>query len=294
VFIRVRPRLTNLNLKLRAGITFPLLTERTTRERKEVSQRPSPSSRSVSFPKTRPLLIAALLVYSACAGTAPRQTAERGATTPTPEQPQSAAATPAPAGTDASPEAAPAPALADVQDALARIYHDAVTLQASRVTPFVVGDFNGDDSQDIAVIVTPARGKLPKINSEYANWLVGDPQKVVPSEVRGDVKIFPKRPEPVVVRQDDVLLAVIHGYRQEGWRNPMSAQTYLLRNAAGYEMRALPAGSVPAAATDKGGLPELRGDVIWETLAGESGFVYWTGAKYAWAGAAGHGLRQAP
>jgi hypothetical protein len=32
----------------------------------------------------------------------------------------------------------------------------------------------------------------------------------------------------------------------------------------------------------------LRGDVIWEALAGEVGFIYWTGAKYAWSGPAGH------
>lgn len=258
---------------------FPLLTERTTRELKEVSQRPSPSRRSGSFTKTRLIPFAALLVFSGCARTAPRQAAEGNAPTPTPAQSQTAAAAPSPAGADANQVAAPA--LADVQGALARVYHDAVTLHTGRATSFVVGDFNGDDSQDIAVVVTPARGQLPKINSEYASWLVGDPQKVVPPEVRGDVKIFPKRPEPVVVRQDDLLLAVIHGYRLEGWRDPMATQTFLLRNAVGDEMRARPA-------TGAGGQPQLRGDVIWETLAGKTGFIYWTGAKYAWSGAGVH------
>jgi hypothetical protein len=181
-----------------------------------------------------------------------------------------------------------APSPAEVQGALARIYHDAVILQAGRGTPFVVGDFNGDASQDIAVVVTPARGKLPEINSEYASWLVGDPRKVELPEVRGDVKVFPKRPEPVVVRQDDVLLAVIHGYQKDGWRNPLSAQSFLLRDAVGDEMRPRSAEIVLASTTDQGRLPQLRGDVIGETLAGETGFIYWTGAKYAWSGPASH------
>ena len=38
------------------------------------------------------------------------------------------------------------------------------------------------------------------------------------------------------------------------------------------------------AAPDKGKLPQLRGDVIRERLAGADGFIYWTGAKYAWSG----------
>ena len=42
------------------------------------------------------------------------------------------------------------------------------------------------------------------------------------------------------------------------------------------------------AATDKARLPQLRGDVIVERLAGGDGFIYWTGANYAWSGPASH------
>jgi hypothetical protein len=259
-----------------------------------VSQRPNPSRRGGNFPKPRFLLIAALLAFAACAETERRQPAGGGTPTPTSEPPQAAVATPPQAGPGANPDAAAAPSPAEVQGALARLYHDAVTLQADRPTPFVVGDFNGDDSEDIAVVVTPARGQLPKINSEYASWLVGDPQKVVLPEVRGDVRIFPKRPEPVVVRQDDILLAVIHGYRKEGWRNPLSTQTFLLKNAVGDGIRSRPAGSVPDAPAGKGAPPQPRGDVIWETLAGKTGFIYWTGAKYAWSGAGAHEQGRGP
>lgn len=250
------------------------------RERKDVSKSLNLSCQIKIFLKLCLLLFAAVFVPTACTQTAQVQSARDNSPTPTPQQAQTTAAAPAAAAPAASPSATPP--LTDVQGALTRIYHDTVTLQASRGTPFVVGDFNGDDSQDIAMVVTPAKGKLPKLNSEYASWLVGDPQKVVLPEVHGDVKVFPKQTEPVVVRQDDLLLVVIHGYQKAGWRNPLSAQTFLLRNAVGEEIQTRPAESVQAATANKGRLPQLRGDVIWETLSGEPGFIYWTGAKYAW------------
>lgn len=251
-----------------------------------MSKRPAQSHRGRIFPSLCLLLIVASVVLMACTETPQQPPVKDGSTTPTP-QPQTADAPPAQPQPDASPSATPPP-LADVQGALQRIYHDAVILQTSRDTPFVVGDFNGDDSQDIAIVVTPAKGKLPNINSEYASWLVGDPRRVMLPEVRGDVKVFPKRPEPVVVRQDDTLLAVIHGYQKEGWRNRLSAQTFLLKNAVGDELRTRSARSALASTAERERLPQLRGDVIWETLAGEAGFIYWTGAKYAWAGPASH------
>ncbi|HEX7317212.1 MAG TPA: hypothetical protein VF297_25150 [Pyrinomonadaceae bacterium] len=255
-----------------------------------MSKRLRPSYPCGNFLKLCLLLTAA--ACAACAGSARRQSSREAP--PAPRQPQAAAATPARAEPVAHPAAAPTPRLEEVQGALARVYRDAVTVRASGGTPFVVGDFNGDDSQDIAVVVTPARGKLPRLNSEYASWLVGDPRKVVPPEVRGDVKVFPKKPEPVVVREDDVLLAVIHGYQKEGWRNQLSAQTFLLRNAVGAEMIPLKARSAAHAADEKGKLPQLRGDVIWETLAGAPGFIYWTGARYAWFDPSDRQQRQAP
>ena len=245
------------------------------------------SRRSAAFMNLCLLLFAAAFALTACTENAQPQSVKNVPATPTPQQPQTAAATPAEARPDAAPSATPPP-LADAQGALARVYHDAVTLQTSRDTPFVVGDFNGDGSQDIALVVTPAKGKLPQINSEFASWLVGDPQTVKASEVRGDVKVFPKRPEPVVVQQDDVLLAVIHGYQKDGWRNRLAAQTFLLRNAVGDGMRTRSAEGVMNSTADRAGLPQLRGDVIGEALAGEVGFIYWTGAKYAWAAPDAH------
>jgi hypothetical protein len=71
------------------------------------------------------------------------------------------------------------PALAEVDEAVKRVCVNAVTIDTSQSTPFIVGDFNGDGSEDLAVIVRPAPGALPRLNSEYANWISEDPRKVV-------------------------------------------------------------------------------------------------------------------
>ncbi|HEY0406227.1 MAG TPA: hypothetical protein VGC89_10895, partial [Pyrinomonadaceae bacterium] len=66
----------------------------------------------------------------------------------------------------------PPPKPEEVSAVVARVYKDAVTVDAGRQPLFVVGDFNGDDSQDIAVVVRPAKGKLEELNSEVANWIL--------------------------------------------------------------------------------------------------------------------------
>lgn len=226
------------------------------------------------------LLVAVSVILTACTETA-QPLAKDGSTMPTPQQTSAATAVPAQTVPSAASSATPSAPLAEVQSALKRVYHDTVILETSHRTPFVIGDFNGDDSPDIAIVVTPAKGKLSQLNSDLASWLIGDPQKVLLPEVRGDVKVLPKQ-SPVTVQQGDVLLAVIHGYQKEGWRNPLSAQTYLLRNAVGDEMEARQAREIIRTAAHREKLPSLRGDVIRERLTGQNGFIYWTGSKYAW------------
>ena len=155
----------------------------------------------------------------------------------------------------------PSPTDTEVREAILRNYEDAAVIDSSRPTPFLVGDFNGDNSEDIAIVVKPGKGKLSKLNSEYANWILEDPRQ--PLHVR-DLKT---RPAPVTVSDKDSLLAVIHGVKSEGWRSAIAKQTYLLKNAAGesFEKQS-----------------SRRGDVIREKLDGADGVIYFTGAKYAW------------
>src|ERR1041384_752448 len=153
----------------------------------------------------------------------------------------------------------------DVRNAITRLYKNAVLIDSSR---YCIGDFNGDGIQDIAVVVRPADGSLDELNSEVANWILEDPQKIV-------------LPDLTRVQQSDTLLAVLHGFGPAGWRDPQARQTYLLRNVGGANMRTQQLAD--ALKTVRGrSLMRLRGGVINESIAGETGFLYYTGAKYAW------------
>ena len=114
------------------------------------------------------------------------------------------------------------PTEAELREVIRRNYEDAVTIDNSQSVPFLTGDFNGDGSEDIAIVVKPAKGKVSELNSEYVNWILEDPRQVnAPGQKR----------QPVKVSSDDSLLAVIHGYERQGWRSNLARQTYLLKNA---------------------------------------------------------------
>lgn len=147
---------------------------------------------------------------------------------------------------------------------------------------FVVGDFNGDGSQDIAVVVKPGKGMLPELNSEYANWIREDPVEVGKLAAHAHEQQSIKKRKPTVVTARDNLLAVIHGYQAAGWRDPKATQTYLLKNAVGEKLSAQSSASLLSDTANRQQLPRLRGDVIRETLNGIPGLLYWTGARYAW------------
>ena len=177
-------------------------------------------------------------------------------------EPRSAAAS-RPATAEPVYKSGPQPTETELREAIRRNYEDAVTIDNSRPAHFLVGDFNGDNSEDIAVVVRPGKGKLKEINSEYVNW--------IPEDLH--------RPKAVSIGSSDVLLAVIHGHEREGWRNPMARQTYLLKNAVGDEFVKQAGRELNK---ENKALPRFRGDVIREKVDGTAGLIFWTGAKYAW------------
>jgi len=180
----------------------------------------------------------------------------------------------------ATTEVAPPQSTNELQGITGRIYKEAVTVDSSRHDNFVVGDFNGDGSQDIAVVVKPAKGMLTELNSEYANWIREDPFEV--AKLAADEQQSSKKRKPTVVTARDNLLAVIHGYQTGGWRDPKANQTYLLKNAVGEKLSTERSESLRSDTANTQPLPPLRGDVIRETLNGTPGLLYWTGARYAW------------
>ena len=162
-------------------------------------------------------------------------------------------------------QAAQPPTDAELRTVIKRNYEDVVTIDDSRAIPFMIGDFNGDSSEDIAVVVKPR--KLSDLNSEYVNWILEDPHHLEQSSRN--------------VRQNDLLLAVIHGHKGEGWRHEFARQTYLLKNAVGTDLETMSIKQLRSFG-ESSKLPPIRGDVIREKQEGNSGIIYWTGGKYAW------------
>ncbi len=152
------------------------------------------------------------------------------------------------------------PRLDEVQDVVKRIFKDAALLDTSRNSNFITGDFNGDSSQDIAVILKPAPGKLSQMNEEIPAWIVNT---------------------PLHIGENEPLLAVVHGYGPNGWRDPQATQTFLLKNAVGSSPKAEDKNQFVTANRGKK-LPRLRGDLIGEVLRGKPGYLYYADATYAW------------
>ncbi len=146
----------------------------------------------------------------------------------------------------------PAPPKArDVRAAIERVFGKAVTVDPARAA---AGDFNGDDSEDLAVAARAAPAMLEQVNHDLANWTLQDAAA--------------PRPARVTVAREDTLLAVVHGYGAAGWRDPQARQSYLVRHGA----------ARPRVARDAHGLA----DVLVDDAPGHPGFLYWSGARYVW------------
>jgi hypothetical protein len=162
------------------------------------------------------------------------------------------------------------PTIAEVQDAVKRVFKEAAVLDAGKAPAFVAGDFNGDQSPDLAVILTPVPEKLAELNEDYPNWILRDPFASAEARV-------PR----LKVALSDTLLAVIHGYGSNGWRDSQATQTFLLKNAVGSGLRVRATKEALASSPGKK-VPLLRGDVIGEVIGNTPGYLYFAGAGYSW------------
>lgn len=164
----------------------------------------------------------------------------------------------------------PPPDLNQVQQAVKRVFKDSAEVDVSGQPSFVSGDFNGDLSQDLAVVVKPIAGKLAVINEELPAWMIRDPFK--PTD---------QSSPPLRIEENEVLLAIIHGYGSHGWRDSQATQSYLLKNAVGSEIGVQVGKEFMAANTGKP-LPQVHGDLIKELISGASGYLYYAGPTYLW------------
>ena len=94
----------------------------------------------------------------------------------------------------------PHPRMSEVKAALHRVFGDSCSLPALRAlkgVQFIVGDFNGDQSEDLALTVRPAAGKLKEVNDELANWIIQDADKAFIPPSGKAVVTPPKQERPV-------------------------------------------------------------------------------------------------
>ena len=192
------------------------------------------------------------------------------------EAPIAASAIQAAAPKPAPVEPLPPATAAEVRSALGRIFGDAVQLDESVTPAFFTGDFNGDGSQDVMAVVLVSSPRLAQVNDELANWTIANPRHTWLPPAGARVVRLPdvNSNDRETVAAGERLLAVIHGVDAQGWRNGHARQAYLLREVAGdisatMHLRHLPKQANP-------------GDVLREKVGAESGFLYWSGAKYVW------------
>lgn len=174
---------------------------------------------------------------------------------------------PSPESTPVRMGVAQAPKLPEVQDAVKRVFKDAAEVDRSYEPHFLAGDFNGDTSQDIAVIIKPVN--LDEMNQELPPWLLRDPLSNKPPTLR------------LGIQKDETLLAVIHGYGTNDWRDPQATQTFVLKNVVGKDLRVENAKDFVKEHSGKK-LPRPQGDLIAENVKGTDGYLYYAASNYSW------------
>ena len=222
------------------------------------------------------MIVMACLLSSSCSKTPPPRVEEKLI----PPGTISTADTPAIKSAPDLPPAKPE----EVEQAIQRVFKDAVTIETGRTPYFAVGDFNGDLSQDLAVAVRPQRSKLLEINDDLAPWILVEPvqtAKPVPKGAYSALHAEMVKRKRVVIDEGDHLLAVIHGFQSKGWRDSQATQTYVLKDAVGSKMETQALTQIVWAG-NKDKLPHIWGDVIAQAINERYGFLYYNGAKYSW------------
>lgn len=209
-------------------------------------------------------------VLAGCNSSTNTQPVEKSIASPTPQPSAAARATPV--------AKLPPPTQAEIEAAFHRVFGNDLIANISDRQSYIVGDFNGDESEDLAIIVRPAPGKLADVNSELSNWTVQDADKAFIATPGKTMAVPPHQERPRIVSGEEVL-AIIHGYGPQGWRNPEARQAYLVKHAAATLLGTAPSLSQKAIRAMK--LP-YETDIIKQVRNNRKGFLFWTGGVYAW------------
>jgi hypothetical protein len=160
----------------------------------------------------------------------------------------------------------------EIKGALDRVFHGAVIADDSDRPSYILGDFNGDGSEDLAIWVKAVPERLSEINDELANWTLVNPHKThIPDSKVRIVHLPATTPKREKVQASERLLAMIHGLYDKGWRDPKARQAYVLHQVDGRTLSTKHVERLPGTMHSA--------DVIFSE---RNGFLYWVGGAYAW------------
>jgi hypothetical protein len=166
----------------------------------------------------------------------------------------------------------PPPTNDEIKTALDRVFQGALIADNQEQPGHILGDFNGDGSEDLAIWVKPIPAQLAEINDELANWTLVDPHKtLVPNPKVRVVHLPPTTPKPEKIQPSELVLAIIHGLYDKGWRDPKARQAYVLHRVDGRMLSTRHVDRLPGTMHSA--------DVVFTQ---RNGFLYWTGGAYAW------------
>ncbi|MET0553153.1 MAG: hypothetical protein ABW221_08955 [Vicinamibacteria bacterium] len=171
------------------------------------------------------------------------------------------------------------PTRVQVVPLLERAFGGLVTPDEQAAPWFAAGDFDADTATDLAVAVRPRDAAAAAALAEPTPAF-----RLQDADAAGP-------PAPAALAAGERLLAIVHGVPGAAWSDVAAERPgFLVRHASGRDLRARPLAGLSA---------ELRmrvtrahaGDVLAVRRDGTSGFVFWNGAAYVWAGLPDDGAR---
>ena len=196
-------------------------------------------------------------------------------------EPRTIAEAPPSAVSETKSKSLPLATAVDVRNTIARVFGDFVVLPDVHRPAFVSNDWNGDGSQDLAVIVNINVKGAAKTNAGLLNWSVQNVEHVELPTAGAAVYTFHQKQPPVTIKNGQRVMAIVHGTGEQGWRSPEAAQAYVLVNAPSKELS-----TISTIVLDEAGvaLPRTTANpeqvVIGESAVGKQA-LYWTGGQYA-------------
>lgn len=174
-------------------------------------------------------------------------------------------------------EASSEATIADIALVVRRVFGAEIKVETARRPFYLLGDFNGDGSSDIAVVVRTKGGTknlgqgIVVLNPWQVATQAQNPVEESADEAAGEPA------QDTSAAASTLALAVIHGAKG-GWNRAQPLAGYLLLDAVYDELRIHEEQSRSTLLSDR----SLKGDAIYTGTEDAGGVIYWDGKTYRW------------